>query len=181
MKQPVKVSCLTSLLFIVSTFSAMASDVAVPAAQTTPPTVKNESVKPEVLTDSVTNDEAGGAIPISAKRFVVYAEKPDDYVISIMIDQKLIKDEKTSVVISGCVSIYALATGDLINKINLDSTKNENTSHDLGINDTGPFITLNIPKKGDYIIIPEIKSKNKEVKSYSLYFSRVVPSKSFWN
>lgn len=181
MKQSAKVSCLTGLLFLLSTFSAVASDVAAPAAQATPPSMKNESVKPEVQTDSVMSDGAGGEIPISAQRFVVYVEKPDDYVISIMIDNELFKDKKMSDVITGYICIYNYNTRELFMRINLDSIHIMNTGYEINVYNAGPLITLNIPKKGDYVIIPEIKSKNKQVKSYSFYFSRAVPSKSLWN
>ncbi|MFS7222853.1 hypothetical protein AB6859_17860 [Rahnella inusitata] len=181
MKRSGKVSCLTSLLFVLSAFSAVASDVAAPAAQSTPPSVKNESVKPEVQTDSATNQDVVPEHPISAQQFMVRVEKPDDYGISIMIDSKIIMKSKKGDIITGYVNIYNYETGELFKKIELDSAKALNSGYELDNHLSGPLLLVNIPVKGRYVIIPYIQSKNKKINAYSLHFARAVPTKSLWN
>lgn len=178
MKQSGKVSCLTSLLFALSAFSAVASDVAAPAA---PPSVKNESVKPEVQTDSETNQDLVPEHPISAQQFMVRVEKPDDYGISIMIDSKIIMSSESIDIITGYVNIYNYETGELFKKIELDSAKALNSGYELDNHLSGPLLLVNIPVKGRYVIIPYIQSKHKKINAYSLHFARAVPTKSLWN
>lgn len=174
-----KISYLTIVVFILSTLATMAFGVENVATDTTSPSVmKNE---PSEQADSVINQNLVPEHSINAQHFIVNVEKVDDYVISIMIDTKIRISVENGEIIRGCIYIYDYESGRLFKKLELGSAKANDSGYELDHHVSGPLLTFNIPKKGKYVFVSDVRSLNKKINSYSLHFSRVIPTKSFFD
>lgn len=174
-----KTSYLTIVLFILGTFSAIVFGVETTDIDKVSPAVMTN--EPSKQADSEYNQDLVSEHPINVQRFIVNVEKIDDYVISIMIDSEIRRSAKSSDTLSGFVSIYNNDTGVLLNNIELSSSVGDNTLYEFDNYLQGPILRFHTPKKGNYLIVPVIKTRSEKISTYSLYFSRVIPTKSFFN